>query len=389
MLMKPAKYIFGVWGLRWNVLRWLIAGLFLWTFIIDNPARLARMEFAALPDYDYVSEVRHLREQGQFGEALVIADAGLEVLGGSQRVAVEEERAKVLAERDSYLRRLRDFGHGAVTGSGETTEALLGAITTDLFLVGDIRDIIIQGSRYLTGGETDTLILTLSAVGVLTTVVPEVDWVSALLKIAKKTGALGIKLSESILKIGKKALANTDYSELRLLTSDVAALSKRASPEGTIRLLRAIDDPQEISTASRFVNRYADGAFALHVTGKDGIRILQHGTADADDLLRAVAKKGERGAEWLRSGKINLLRPHPIVGFCKAFYKGNPPTMLQRLVSDYLDPYSYILIPLLAVWFLGESGLFTYRVRKLYVNISQSCLCYSSDGKRNHAVTGS
>src|SRR5262252_5813004 len=116
-------------GAGWGVLRLLIAAFLLSAIASDTGARLARMQLASLPDFNYAGEIRYLRAAGRYGEAIMVADAGLE-----------------------------------------------GAAAADMFIVGDVRDLLIQGSRYVMDGEADEVIVLLSSVGVATTLLPEVDW---------------------------------------------------------------------------------------------------------------------------------------------------------------------------------------------------------------------
>src|SRR5207253_644783 len=111
----------------------------------------------------------------------------------------------------------KELIRGALVGEGDSLEALVGAIAADMFIVGDIRDLVIQGGRLAVDGDSDELILALSAVGVLTTVMPEVDWVAAFLKVAKKAGALSKRMVEALVRVIRRATDTRDYGELRRL----------------------------------------------------------------------------------------------------------------------------------------------------------------------------
>src|SRR5262249_39041355 len=137
---------------------------------------------------DYFAEVRSLREKGRYAEALLVAQAGLDELSGDARTALVSEEQAVRDEQESILRKGKQLVRGALVGEGDSLEALIGAIAADMFVVGDVRDLVIQGGRLAVDGQTDELILALSAVGVLTTVMPEIDWIAAFLKVAKKAG---------------------------------------------------------------------------------------------------------------------------------------------------------------------------------------------------------
>src|SRR5262249_47012124 len=134
-----------IWSTRWAALRLGIAAWLLTVMLHDNPARLARLQLARLPDYDYASEVRQLREQKRFGEAVRVAQAGLDATDGDTHDALQREYDATLAEQHSLWRKVKEFGRGAVIGQGDSIEELVGAVTADMLVVGDVRDILIQG----------------------------------------------------------------------------------------------------------------------------------------------------------------------------------------------------------------------------------------------------
>lgn len=357
-----------LWRMRWNLIRLGLAAFVLWILAADTGARLARLQLASLPDFDYVAEIRHLRQAGRFGEAAMVADAGLAATSGVDQHRVLDERQAIETERASTIRRLKDVGMGALTGSaglsGEASlERLGGAIAADLFVVGDIRDLLIQGSRYAVDGETDPVIVALSGLGVLTTAAPEVDWVPALLKIARKAGALTRGMQEFV--IG--AVKTRRVKELEALQTGVKVLAQRASPAGAIRALRFADEPADVARLASFVQRNARGsrgAFALHIAGSEGAAFVKRAETlgpsavrAADDALVAAARKGPAGVGWLRgTAARSLLRPHPIIGLTKGLWKGNVEGFVRAAI-DRVGPSVWWLLPLLAAWVFVECVL--------------------------------
>src|SRR5437660_1590492 len=170
--------------------------------------------------------------------------------------------------------------------------ALVGAIAADMFVVGDIRDLVIQGGRLAVDGDSDELILALSAVGVLTTVMPEVDWIAAFLKVAKKAGALSKRMVEALVRVIRRATDTRDYGELRRLFGHFKVLTEKSTPAGALRLLRHIDDPKEVEAVVNFLKRQPSGGFVLHVAGKEGVDIVKTSAREAEDVLALAARKG-------------------------------------------------------------------------------------------------
>lgn len=344
------------WRARWRVARLLLACGLLWAVVIDTGPRLARLGLAALPGYDYAGAADALRAQGRFGEALEVIDAGLDEQSGADdgaRNGLASLRRRTLDEQSSWLRRARDLGLGALSGQGHSLERLLGAVGADFFIVGDVRDLVIQGVKQAVDGDSDELILLLSAVGVATTLAPELDWAPSLLKAARKAGALPRRIGDELVAMvrgGRKA-------EAAAVVGDVATLAKRASPGGALKLLRLAESPGELRTMARFVERRPRGAFALGVTGRAGMDTLIEAGDGADKLVLKAATKGERGASWLRTpGARVLLRPHALVGVAKGLWKGTLAEAVARAL-EAMDARAWWVIPLLACWVLLEAGL--------------------------------
>ena len=352
----------GLWRCKWGGLRLLVAAFLLYAIASDTGSRLARQQFAALPEFDYAGEVAFLRAAGRYGEALIVADAGLAGGNITAAEAIEKERALVVAEQRSLLRRVKDAGMGALSGRGTSLESLIGAVAADFFVVGDVRDLVIQGGRYVLDGETDEVILILSGVGVATTALPEVDWVPSILKVARRTGAMTRGMGEWIVATVK--MGKTD--KLNGLLKDVRRLAEHASPGGAARLLKHADTPEDVASLVRFVESNRAGAFALHVTGREGadlIKASKTGTraaraaaAEAEAVVIA-ARKGQAGVAWLRTGAYRaMMRPHWLVGLGKAVWKGNAEQLAARLASK-IDPRAWWIVPALASWVLIEAGL--------------------------------
>ena len=365
-MMRFVRFIPFLWSRRWNVTRLVLALSLLVILAVDTPARLARLTLAALPDMDYASEVATLREQGRFAEAIVIADAGLAWTDGAgngpKRAEIERQRQMTVDEQASWVRRAKDVGWGALTGRGESIEQLVGAIAADMFVVGDIRDLAIQGGTWASGGEPDALIVALSAVGIVLTVAPEIDWAPALLKVARKAGAVTDGLKEFIVR-GVK-LRRTEA--LAGAFGDVTKLATKASPAGAIRILRLAENEADLAKFAAFAERNgAKGGAALLITGREGAAVVRGEAAIAgaalrttDDVVLAAARKGPAGARFLASPAARVLtRPHWILGFGKGVWKGNVPEAVKQ-IARAMDPYGWWLLPLMGVWTLCECGLF-------------------------------
>jgi len=344
-----------LWRAKFNLLRLIVAAALLYVCAADTGARLARIQLAAMPSFDYATEVEALRVQGRYGEAVVIADAGLEDadLEPDAKQKITDQRALTIKERDSLVTKIKAAGLGALSGQGDSLESLVGAVTADFFVVGDVRDLVIQGGKQLIDGDSDGVILTLSVLGVITTLAPEIDWVPSLIKAAAKGGHLSKSMGEWL----KTAIKAKRTPELTRLFTDLKTISTAASPGGAMRLLKHADGPEDVARVAKFLgNTGSGGAAALHITGKHGTDLLKSAEVSGEALVRA-ARKGPAGVAFLRSPSAKaLLKPHPLLGLAKAIYKGNAEKLIARAM-ERLDLRAWWLIPVLAGWCVVELGL--------------------------------
>ena len=352
--------ISALWRSRWGLVRLVVASLLLWAFASDTGSRLARLQLAAMPGYDFLGAATALQSEGRLGEAVQVIDAGLELDSGGDgsKAQLATLRGRIESEQASWIRRAKDVGLGAVTGQGQSLERLIGAVGADFFLVGDIRDILIQSTKQVVDGESDKLILALSAAGVVTTLAPEIDWAPSLLKAARKAGALSTRMVDRLVDIfrgGKRA-------EAVAVMGDVATLAKKASPGGAVRLMKLADSPAELRSMAAFVERQPRGAFALGATGRAGLETVIESGAGADRLVVKAAAKGERGAAFLRTPAARaMLRPHALIGVAKGLTKGTLPALVVRAI-EAMDAKAWWFVPLLAAWVFVEMAVIGERV---------------------------
>lgn len=349
---------------RWNILRLAAAIFIVWVLGADTAARVARMQLAALPGFDFEGEVRALHLEGRYGEAVMIADAGLRDLEGPARDRLLAAKRSVEADRDSLLRRAKDVGIGALSGRGDSLEALVGAVAADFFIVGDVRDLVVQGGKQLLDGDSDEVVLLLSIVGVVTTVVPEVDWAPSILKAARKAG----HLSDELAAVLARAIKSKDSKTLGTVFADVAKAAEHSSPGTAMRAMKHANTPEELADLARFLERHPDGALALHVGGAECAAIAK-AAGNSADALRAerafvrAARKGPAGIRFLQGPGRALLKPHPLIGLAKMVWKGNAEDVLTRFTDRY-DQSVWWMLPAAAAWGLIEAVLLWHAARR-------------------------
>src|SRR6185312_13148684 len=165
-------------------------------------------------------------------------------LAREKNVPVPDELSRrvgdAVAEANSPSYLATHFASGLLTGNTDDVASMFGTIAGDLFVFGDIRDVVREGKHLVMGEATDRLVLGLAATGLAVTAatyvsvggVAPVRAGLTLVKDARKVGRLGEGLTEWA---GRSARGIVDGPMLE----DAVATSATTSPGQTARAIRA------------------------------------------------------------------------------------------------------------------------------------------------------
>jgi hypothetical protein len=221
------------------------------------------------------------------------------------------------AEGNSTGQFAKGFATGLVTGNADDVASLSGTVAGDLFVWGDIRDVVREGKHLVMGEDADHLILGLAAAGLAVTAATYVSVGGALplragLSLVKDTRRVG-RLSEGLVQwagragrevvdapVLQKAVASSSVlrpgetvsalkaafraekaGALVRLAKDVGRIGEKAGIKAAQDTLKIAENPKEVARAARLAEK------------KGG-------------QTRAIIKTLGRGALLLATGAFNL-----------------------------------------------------------------------------------
>src|SRR5450755_4361111 len=305
-----------------------VACALLWPHARDAGAILAAQDDpAALSDIQLNSALRDNQPvvAANIEAALAAKDADLArsfvelaaekdiVLGGDLSRRVSE----AVTEDNSSSHFAKRFATGLVTGNADDVASLSGTVAGDLFVFGDIRDVVREGKHLAMGEDTDRLVLGLAAAGLVVTAatyvsiggVAPVRAGLTLVKDARKVGRFGEGLTEWA---GRSARSMVDAPMLQNAVASGSVLR----PGQTMTAIRAAFHAEQAGALVRLAKDVG------RVSEKAGIRAAQDTLKIAEspkDVARAVrlaeSKGGQtrailkvlgRGALLLAAGAFNL-----------------------------------------------------------------------------------
>jgi hypothetical protein len=303
-------------------------GLALWPHARDAGALLAAQnDPAELSDLQLNSALRSNRAviEQNIEAALAANDADLANsfvdLAGEKNISLPDELSRrvgdAVAEANSTSHFAKRFASGLVTGNADDAASMSGTVAGDLFVFGDIRDVVRESKHLAMGEETDRLVLGLAAAGLAVTAatyvsiggVAPVRAGLTLVKDARKVGRLGEGLTEwagrsargivdtpmlqnavetgSVMRPGqtvaaiKAAFRPGEAGALVRLAKDVGRVGEKAGMRGALDTLQIAEGPKDVARAARLAE-------------------------SKGSQTRAILKVLGRGALLLAAGAFNL-----------------------------------------------------------------------------------
>jgi hypothetical protein len=283
---------------------------------------------------------------------------------------VELARAKDIPVTDDLARKVADavteenstshfakrFATGLVTGNADDVASLSGTVTGDLFVIGDVRDVVRESKHLAMGEETDRLVLGLATAGIAVTAatyfsaggtVPVRAGLS-LVKDARKVGRLSEGLAawagrsarevvdtpaleqavatSSVWRPGESlnAISAAFRAEkaggLVRLAKDVGRITEKTGTRGALDTLKIAEGPKDVARAAKLAEAKGNQTRAiLKILGR-GALLLATGMFDLTlwlfwalfalfGILCSIKSTTERATQaWLDHKKARRLR---------------------------------------------------------------------------------
>jgi hypothetical protein len=263
-----------------------------WLLLVqDDPAALADRQLAR--SFDSEAATREI-EAALAADDAELAKSFVDLARDRGVTVAPDLMAKVDAaveKASGALKTAENFTRGLIVGEPDDMVSLAGTALGDLFVFGDIRDAVREGSRYAQGKEVDPLILGLSAVGIAITAGTYASLGAgtparvglSLVKAARKTGRISSRMAASVTRTLRSVV---DGPALRK-AMDAASST---SPAMTARAVREAVKIEKADDLFRLTRNVGD------VQAKAGTRAALDGLkiSDSPREMARVAKLAEK-----------------------------------------------------------------------------------------------
>jgi ATP-dependent protease HslVU (ClpYQ) peptidase subunit len=288
---------------------------------------LAQDDPVALSDVQISSALRNDQKivAENIEQALAKGDADLAnsfvALAREKNIPLTDQQSRkvadAVAEENSTSHFAKRFATGLVTGNADDVASMSGTVTGDLFVVGDVRDVVREGKHLAMGEETDRLVLGLATAGIAVTAATyfsaggglPVRAGLSLVKDARKVGRLGEGLAEWAGRSAREVVDTpaleqaVESSSVLRPRESVSAISAAFRAEKAGGLVRLAKDVGRITEKSG--TRGALDTLKVAEGPKDVARAARLAEAKGNQT-RAILKLFGRGALLLASGMFDL-----------------------------------------------------------------------------------
>src|SRR5438876_1337701 len=262
--MKPVWVGIAVVGMATSV----AVGAALWPHARDAYALLAAQDDPAAlagAQLDFALRNKPAVIPENIEAALAANDADLAnsfvELAREKNIPLSDELSKrvsdAVADENSTSGFAKRFATGLVTGNADDFASLSGTVTGDLFVFGDIRDVVREGKHLAMGEDTDHLILGLATAGLAVTAATYITVGGmapvraglTLVKDARKVGRLGEGLAEwtgrSVRQVGDTPVLENAVGSASMMrpgesVSAITAAFRAEKAGGLVRLAKDV-----------------------------------------------------------------------------------------------------------------------------------------------------
>ena len=279
---------------------------------------------------------------------------------------------KIKEKRASYEYKSKKLIEGLLKGKSDEDIGKVSAIASDFLLIGDIRDLSIQGSHYYNDEKVDKVMVALSSLGLIATVstiytlgatAPLKTSVSVL-KYAKNANKLPLWLNKQLITDAKIAKKTRSLEKIKGLLEPIHKLYDKVGLAQTLNLLKKTKNLKELKMLMNFSSRFGKKSqILLQTTNGKALKYIKIIPNAKNKNILYASTYGENGLKGMsKMGEAKFMRR---VGFkanlVKTGYKGN-----FNSLFDYLLKH-------LPSWLLFSTaflGLF-YFTRKFYVLVKK------------------
>jgi len=277
-------------------------------------------------------------------------------------------------KRDSYEYKKEKLIEGVIEGKSDENIGKVSAIASDFLVVGDIRDLFIQGSNYINDEKVDSVVVALSSLGLVATIstiytlgatTPAKSSIS-ILKYGKKVNKIPNWLSKTIIKEAKISKETKSLSNVKKILEPIYSLYKRVGLKRSLNILKETKNLTELKGVLKISKRFGKSSSQLiKVTGVKSIKSINSMQKVNPKSILYASSYGDKGVVALkRLGEAKFLKRVKFLSrVSKTTYKGNFDSIFQRLLNSLPTSLLFSIVFLGLFYFIYKFSFLFKKIR--------------------------
>lgn len=235
---------------------------------------IERLDDAILLSENPLKLATDLFHEGKMEEVVYLAQFAQQYLPADHEYAEGNLKKMATDSLNSPFFLIDNFLAGAVTGEATDTAGFIGALTLDLFVLGDIRDLLVQGYKEFDTGQGDEVIMGLSTAGLLLTLVPELSWAPSLFKTFWRGNRVSQSFQKQIAQVLEKARKTGDYRALKRMMSEFSDVIENLGVGPAMSVFKRVKSSEDLALLASKAKIAPMESYTL--TSINGIKALEN-----------------------------------------------------------------------------------------------------------------
>ena len=261
--------------------------------------------------------------------------------------SIKEKRASLSYKTEKLL-------EGVVKGKSDEFFGQTSAFASDFLVIGDIRDLAIEGLHYANDEKVDKLMLSLSSLGLLataTTLKSKGKTVSIkesifMLKYAKRAKKLPLWLESKLIQEIKQFKKTQSFKPLERLLEPIYQLYHKVGLNQTLKLLKQSRNIKELTKLNGFATRFGKkSGVLLKITNNQALKYLNKLPNITNQNFLYASTYGTNGLKGIKKLGENkfMKRVGFNANFVKTAYKGNFNSLFNTLLKNISNSWLYAM----------------------------------------------
>jgi hypothetical protein len=277
-------------------------------------------------------------------------------------------------KREDYGYKAKKFLEGLTKGKSDEDIGKASAIASDFLVIGDVRDLSIEGKHYIDNEKVDNVIVALSSLGLLATAstfytlgaTSPIKTSISVLKYGKKVNKLPSWLSEQLIKEAKISNKTKSVDNLKDLLQPIYKLYDKVGLNQTLNLLKSTRSLKELKSFVTLSTRFGKkSSILLKITKGKAFNYIKHMPKAKNENILYASTYGEKGLKGLsKLGENKFIKR---VGFgsnlTKTTYKGNLDSFFNYLLKNIPNSLLYTISLLGFLYFIQKLSI---PIKKLF-----------------------